>query len=40
VGENVTVTYDGGDGMKIATSIRLQAGPAVFIGGGLFRVAP
>lgn len=38
VGENVTVAYDGGDGMKMASSI--QAGPAFVVGGGRFRVAP
>jgi hypothetical protein len=40
VGEKVTVAYDGGDGMKMASSIRSQAGPAFSVGGGLFRVAP
>jgi hypothetical protein len=42
VGEEVTVTYEGGDGMKMASSIRSQTGPAFFagVGGDLFRVAP
>jgi opacity protein-like surface antigen len=40
VGEEVTLAYEGGDGMKMASSIRSQAGPAFFVGGGLFRVAP
>ncbi len=40
VGEQVTIAYDGGDGMKMASSIRSQAGPAFVVGGGLFRVAP
>jgi hypothetical protein len=39
VGEKVTVAYDGGDGMKMASSIRSQAGPAVSVGGALSRVA-
>jgi hypothetical protein len=41
VGEEVTVAYDGGDGMKMASSIRSQAATAFFVvGGDLFRVAP
>ena len=40
VGEEVTVADDGGDGMKVASSIRSQAGPAVSVGGALSRVAP
>jgi Cu/Ag efflux protein CusF len=40
VGEKVTVAYDGGDGMKMASSIRSQAGPTFAVGGGLIRVAP
>ena len=42
VGEKVTVDYDGGDGMKMASSIRSEDGaaPAVSVGRGLFRVAP
>lgn len=40
VGEEVTVVYRGGDGMKMITSIHSQAGPVVPIGGGLHRVSP
>jgi hypothetical protein len=40
VGEKVTVAYDGGDGMKMASSIRSQAGPTFGVGGDLFRVTP
>ena len=40
VGEKVTVVYGGGDGMKMVSSIRSQTGPAVFIGGDIFRVTP
>ena len=40
VGEEVTIAYDGGDGMKMASSIRSQAGPAFVVGRDLYRVAP
>jgi opacity protein-like surface antigen len=40
VGEKVTVAYDGGDGMKMASSIRSQAGPTFAVGRELIRVAP
>jgi hypothetical protein len=36
----VTVAYDGGDGMKMASSIRSQVRPAFSVGSALFRVAP
>ncbi len=38
VGEKVRVVYRGGDGLKMVTSS--HSGPAVLIGGGVYRVSP